>query len=81
MPHTSQMSADELRAILQSQQEAIGHLQACLEGLAIAERNVIPDLNVVAVERLLGGERVASRMRQSGKALRDYLQSSDTSPV
>ena len=57
MPDTSQMAADEMRALLQSQQEAIGHLQARLEGLAVAERTAVPDSNVVAI---LG-------RRQSGK--------------
>ena len=50
------MTADEMRALLQSQQEAIGHLQARWEGLAVAEHNTVPDLNVAAVEQLLGGE-------------------------
>ena len=81
MPDTSQMSADELRAVLQSQQEAIGHLQARLEGLAIAEPNAVPGMNVAAVEQFLGGDRVASWMRQSGGALRDYVRSSDAAPV
>ena len=73
MPHTSQMFADELRALLQSQQEAIGHLQARLEGLTTAERNVVPDLNVAALVQFLGGDRLASWMRQWGRALRDYV--------
>ena len=81
MPDTSQMNADEMRALLQSQQEAIGHLQACLEGLAVAERNAVRDLNVAAVEQFLGGDRVASWMRQSGEALRDYLRSADAASV
>ena len=46
----SQMSPEELRALLQSQQEAIGHLQAQLESLAVAERNSVPDLTTKAVE-------------------------------
>ena len=57
---TSQMSPEELRALLQSQQEAIGHLQARLESLAVAERNTVPDLTTKAVEQMLGG-------RQSGQ--------------
>ena len=81
MPDTSHMCADEQPAMLQSEQEAIGHLQACLQGLAIAERNAIPDLNVAAVEQFLGCERVASWMRQSGEELYDYLRSCDTAPV
>ena len=60
MPNTSKLSASELRAILQSQQEAIGHLHTHLEGLATAERIYVPDLNVAVVEPFLGGERVAS---------------------
>ena len=81
MPDTSQMSADELQALLQSQQEAIGHLQAHLEDFAIVERNSVLDLNVAVVEQFLGGERVASWMLQSGEALRDYVRSSDAAPV
>ena len=69
-----------MRGLPQSQQEAIGHLQALLEGLAVAERNVVPDLNVAAVEQFLGGDRVASWMRQSGEALRDYVPSADVAP-
>ena len=71
---TSQMSPEELRALLQSQQEAIGHLQARLESLAVAERNSVPD-TAEAVEQMLGGDKVASWMRQSGEALRDYVRS------
>ena len=71
MPDTSQLNADEMTALLQSQQEAIGHLQARPKGLAVAERNAIPHLNVVAVEQFLGGNRVASWMRQTDEALRD----------
>ena len=59
MPDTSQLTTNEMRALLQSQQEAIGHLQARLEGLAVAERNAIPDSNVAAIEQFLGGDRVA----------------------
>ena len=75
------MTADELRALLQSQQEASGHLQARLENLAVAERNAVPDLNMAAVEQFLGGDRVASWMRKSGEALRDYVCSADVAPV
>ena len=64
------MAADKMTALLQSQHEAIGHLQACLEGLAVAKRDTVPDLNVAVVEEFLGGGRVASWMRQLGKALR-----------
>ena len=78
---TSQMSPEELRALLQSQQEAIGHLQARLESLAVAERNTVPDLTTEAVEQLLGGDKVASWMRQSGEALRDYVRSASAAPV
>ena len=75
------MSVDEMRALLQSQQEAIGHLQARMENLAVAERNAVPDLNVAALEQFLGGDKVASWMRQSGEALRDYVRSADAAPV
>ena len=78
---TSQMSPEELRAFLQSQQEAIGHLQARLESLAVAERNTVPDLTTKAVEQMLGGDNVASWMRQSGEALRDYVRSASAAPV
>ena len=81
VPDTIQMTVDEMRALLPSQQEAIGHLQARLEGLAVAQRNVVQDLNVAAVEQFLGGDRVASWMRQSGEALRDYVHSADAAPV
>ena len=47
----------------------------------VAERNAVPELNVVAVEQFLGGDRVASWMRQSGEALLDYPRSSDTAPI
>ena len=47
----------------------------------VAERNAVPDLNVAAVEPFLGGDRVASWMRQSGEALRDYVRSADAAPV
>ena len=67
--------------MLQSQKEAIGHLQARLESLAVVERNSVPDLNEEVVEQLLGGDKVASGMCQSGEALRDYLRSSDAAPV
>ena len=82
-PDTSRMSADELRALLQSQWEGIGHLQARLEGLAIVERNIVPDPKVAALKQFLGCERVACWMRQSGnsEALRHYLRSSDSAPV
>ena len=78
---TRQMSPEELRALLQSQQEAIVHLQARLESLAVAERNTVPDLTTEAVEQLLGGDKVASLMRQSGEALRDYVGSASAAPV
>ena len=78
---TSQMSTEELRAWLQSQQEAIGHLQARLESLAVAERNTVPDLTTEAVEHMLGSDKVASWMRQSGEALRDYVRSASAAPV
>ena len=78
---TSQMSPKELRALLQSHQEAIGHLQARLESLAVAERNTVPDLTTEAVEQLLGGDKVASWMRQSGEALRDYVRSASAALV
>ena len=52
-----------MRGLRESQQEAIGHLQARLEALAVAERNAVPDLNVAAMEHFLGGDRVASWMR------------------
>ena len=78
---TIQMTADEMRALVQSQQEAIGHLQARLGGLAVGERNTVPDLNVAAVEQFLGGDRVASWMRQSGEALRDYVRSAECASV
>ena len=81
MPDVSHMTPDEMRALLQSQQKAIGHLQAPLEGLAVAERNAAPDLSVAAVEHYLGGDRVASWMPQSGEALRDYVHSADVAPV
>ena len=81
MPDTSKMTVDEMKALQQSQQEAIGHLQARLEGLAVVERNAVPDLNVAAVVQFLGGDRVASWMRQSGKALCDYVRSADAAPV
>ena len=74
------MCANELRAILQSQQKAIRHLQPRLEGLAIVERNVVLDLKVAAAH-FSGGDRVASWLWQSGEALRDYLRSSYTAPV
>ena len=70
---TSQMSPEELRALLQSQQEAIGHLQARLESLAVAERNTVLDLTTEAVEQLLRGDNVASwisnRARRCGTTL------------
>ena len=66
---------------MQSQQEVIGHVQARLEGLAVVERNAVPDLNVAVVEQFLGGDRVASWMQQSGEALRDYVHSSDAAPI
>ena len=75
------MSPEELRALLQSQQEAIGHLQARLESLAVAERNSVPDLTAEAVEQMLGGDKVASWMRQSSEALRDYVRSASAAPV
>ena len=78
---TSQMSPEELRALLQSQQEAIEHLQARLESLAVAERNSVPDLTAEAVEQMLGGDKVASWMRQSGEALRDYVRSASAAPA
>ena len=78
---TSQMSPEELRTLLQSEQEVIGHLQARLESLAVVERNTVPDLITEAVEQLLGGDKVASWMRQSGKALRDYVRSASAAPV
>ena len=53
MPDTSQMSADELRIVLQSQQKAIRHLHARLGSLAVTEHNTVPDLNVEAVEQFL----------------------------
>ena len=81
MPDTSQMTADEMRALLQSQQKAIGDLQARLEGLVVAERNTVPDLNVAGVEQFLGGDKVASWMRQSGEALRDYMCLAEAAPV
>ena len=80
-PTPARCLRDELRALLQSQQEAIRHLQARLEGLAMAERNAVRDLNVAVVEQFLAGERVASWMQQSREALCDYLHSSDTAPV
>ena len=78
---TSQMSPEELRALLQSQQEAIGHLQAPLESPAVAERNTVPDLTTKAVEQMLGGDKVACWMRQSGEALRDYVRSASAAPA
>ena len=59
--------------MLQSQQEAIGHLQARLESLAVAERNTVPDLTTEAVEQLLGATKwpagCASRARRCGTTL------------
>ena len=52
-----------------------------MEGLAIAERNVVPDLNVAAVQQCLVGDGVGSWMRLLGEALRDYPRSCDTAPV
>ena len=36
---------------------------------------------MAAVEQFLGGDIVASWMRQSGKALRDYVRSADAAPI
>ena len=52
-----------------------------MEGLAVAERNAVPDLNMAAVEQFLGGDRAANWMRQSGEALRDYVRSADAAPI
>ena len=79
--HTSQMSPEELRALLQPQQDPIGHPQARLESLAVADRNSVPDLTAEAVEQMLGGDKVASWMRQSSEALRDYVRSASAAPA
>ena len=63
------MTADEMRALLQSQQEAIGHMQARLEGLAVAERNTVPDLNVAAVGQFLGGGQSGELDAAVGRSL------------
>ena len=50
MPNTSPILLDEVRALLQFRQEAIGHLHAHLEGLASVVPNVVPNLNPAAVQ-------------------------------
>ena len=45
-PDTSNLSAEELWIVLQSQEEAIGQLQARLEAMATTVRRSVPDLTV-----------------------------------
>ena len=70
---TSQMSLEELRALLQSQQEAIGHLQARLESLAVVERNTVLDVATEAVSSCWGATKwpagCASQARRRGTTL------------
>ena len=60
-----EISPQDMRELLQQQQEAMAAMQAHLDALSVAEKAHVPDLTAVAVEEFLKHEHVASWMRHA----------------
>ena len=73
----SNMSPEQMRALRAQQPAALASLQTKRDEISVNDKSGISDLTNTAITELLAKSKLASRMRQCGDALGNYVKAAE----